>query len=281
MSGLLWLASYPKSGNTWLRIFLANLAGGSSAPADINRLATTQFAARELWDDLVGWETSELLPSEREQLRLPAQLALAARRSNTPIKTHEVFADPVDGYPRFAAAATRAVLYVVRNPLDVAVSLSHHNGESLDATITFMNDPRAAVQAGANALQEFQLLCDWSTHVRSWVDAPHMPVCVLRYEDMLATPERTFLRAAQAAGWPSDSEEIARAVARSRFEELRWQEAERGFVERMAYRPFFREGRSGGWRGQLTARQVGRILERHAETMRQFGYLESDGSIPG
>ncbi|HVU33127.1 MAG TPA: sulfotransferase domain-containing protein [Opitutaceae bacterium] len=280
MTGLLWLASYPKSGNTWLRIFLANLASGSSAPAEINRLTTAQFAARELWDDLVGWETSELLPSEREQLRLPAQMALAARMPDTPIKTHEVFADPQDGRRRFAAPAIRAVLYIVRNPLDVAVSLSHHNGESLDEAISFMNDSRAALSARANALQEYQLICDWSTHVRSWADAPNLPVCVLRYEDMLAVPGRTFLRAAQAAGWPSDPAGVARAVAQSRFEELQRQEVEHGFGERMANRPFFRQGRSGVWRGQLTARQVGRILERHADTMRRFGYLAADGSIP-
>lgn len=279
MSGLLWLASYPKSGNTWLRIFLANLAAGSSAPVDINCLTTTQFAARELWDDLVGWETSELLPSEREALRLPAQIALAARMPDAAVKTHEVFADPQDGNPRFAAAAARAVLYIVRNPLDVAVSLSHHNGESLDEAISFMNDSRAALAAEPNARQEYQLICDWSVHVRSWADAPNMPVCVLRYEDMLAAPERTFLRAAQVAGGRSDPEEIARAIAQSRFVELQRQETERGFVERMANRPFFRHGRSGGWRGLLTARQVGRIIERHADTMRRFGYLDSDGAI--
>ncbi|HWZ95166.1 MAG TPA: sulfotransferase domain-containing protein [Opitutaceae bacterium] len=277
MKGLLWLASYPKSGNTWLRVFLANLRAGAGAPADINRLDTTQFAARELWDQAVGWETAELLPAEREALRLPIQEALAGRAGEPPIKTHEVFSDPRDGRPRFSRHATRCVLYVVRNPLDVAVSLSHYNRESLDAAIAFINDPVAALDCPPNAQQEHQLICDWSTHVRSWTEAPELPVCVLRYEDMLAAPEAAFGRAAQAAGWAADPARVAQAVARSRFEELQQQENEKGFVERMANRAFFRRGRSGDWRGQLTTRHVGQICERHGDVMRKFGYLDAQG----
>jgi len=214
MTGILRLASYPKSGNTWLRVFLANLRADSSAPADINRLRTGQFAARELWDRLTGWETGELLPDEREGLRMPAQEILASQLPDMPIKTHEVFADPRDGRPRFSQRATRGVLYVVRNPLDVAVSLSHYNGESLDRTIAFMNDPTAALDCPPHAQQEYQLICDWSTHVRSWAEAPGMAVCVLRYEDMLATPEATFGRAALATcpsidGVPSSAAQCA------------------------------------------------------------------------
>lgn len=281
MNGILWLASYPKSGNTWLRVFLANLRTDASTPADINRLETSQFAARELWDRTVGWETAELLPAEREALRLPMQEALAWQTPDTPVKTHEVWADPADGRPRFARSATRGAIYLVRNPLDVVVSLSHHNGGSLDAAITFLNDPRATLTFAPHARLATQLLCDWSTHVSSWSDALGWPVSVLRYEDLLATPEATFGRAARAAGMLAEPDRVAHAVARSRFSELQRQETEKGFAERGANANFFRAGRSGEWRAKLTARQVAQIVERHGETMQRFGYLAPDGSIPG
>lgn len=279
MKGITWLASYPKSGNTWLRVFLANLRAGGRAPAHINRLHTTQFAARELLDRTIGWETSELGQAEWEALRLPTQEALAAQGAEVPVKTHEAFADPRDGKPRFSRTASRGAIYVVRNPLDVAVSLSHYWGKSVDVAIAFMNDPRAELAYGPNGPQVSQLLCDWSTHVRSWMDGAGMPVCVLRYEDMLAFPEKTFEEAARAAGLSTQPADVAGAVARSGFEQLQRQEAENGFLERTTKRVFFRAGRSGEGREKLTARQVDLIIERHGEIMRRFGYLDSPGQV--
>lgn len=274
MKGILWLASYPKSGNTWLRVFLANLRMERDVPADINALATAQFSSRELLDRAIGWKTADLRPEELAELRLPAQEILAQTMAEVPIKTHEVFADPQDGRALFSRLATRGVIYVVRNPLDVAISLGHHRGENIDATIAFMNDPRAMLSLPPRAAHLSQLLCDWSTHVKSWVDASECNVCVLRYEDMLASPEKAFVRAAQAAGIQVDATRIARAVNYSSLAELQRQEADKGFAERATGRAFFREGRSGGWREKLASRQVAAIVERHRDMMRRFGYLD-------
>ncbi len=281
MNGITWLASYPKSGNTWLRAFLANLRAGGAAPADINFLNTGQFSSRELLDRAIGWETSELAPAEWAALRLPTQEMLAAQMPEVPMKTHEVFADPLDGRRLFSPRASRCALYVVRNPLDVAVSLSHYWGNSQDAAVAFMNDPRAELTFAPNGPQVSQLLCDWSTHVLSWVDAPSdFPVCVLRYEDMLAMPEQAFGRAALAAGLSTNPEDVSRAIAHSRFDQLQRQESEKGFVERTTNRVFFRAGRSGEGREKLTARQVETIIEHHGAVMRRFGYLDSHGRLP-
>ncbi len=275
MKSVLWLASYPKSGNTWLRVFLANLRSGGSAPANINELATSQFAARELLDRIIGWKTAELSLEELAMLRLPAQEILAREAPEIPIKTHEAFVDPRDGRPLFSLSATRAAIYVIRDPLDVAVSLAHHQGASLEKAIAFMNDSQATVDSGPNGTHVAQLLGDWSAHVSSWSDAPGLNVCVLRYEDMLATPKKTFGRAALAAGIVADAARIDQAIAHSSFEQLQRQEAEKGFAESAKNRVFFRAGHRGTWRGKLTARQAATIIERHKEMMRRFDYLDA------
>lgn len=281
MSGITWLASYPKSGNTWLRVFLANLRAGGAVEADINALGTLQLSAREVVERQLGWESSEFTSEELEALRGPVQRALARSTSELPpIKTHEVFALPSSGRPRFCAEATRTAIYIVRNPLDVVVSLSHHWGVDFDHAIAVLNDAEARLASAPPEWLLPQVLADWSTHVASWADTTVVPVTVLRYEDMLARPRETFVRAARAAGIDAPAEAIERAIEHARFENLQQQEAAKGFREQAASRSFFREGRSGTWRGKLEARQVAAIVARHESTMRRFGYLENLHDLP-
>lgn len=66
---IIWLASYPKSGNTWFRIFLANLFSGAKQPANINELQDTSIASnRQMFDEAAGIASSDLTPQEIEIL---------------------------------------------------------------------------------------------------------------------------------------------------------------------------------------------------------------------
>ena len=273
-----WLASYPKSGNTWLRVLLANLL--TDAPADINRLNSSQLATREIYDRAVGWETADFSADEFAALRLGVQESFAAQHPGALLKTHDAFLRPGDGAPQFSLRATRCAFYLLRNPLDVVVSLGHHLGLTVDASIAMLNAPDAGLRYAPNEVQLPQLLGDWSAHVAGWVDATGITVIPLRYEDLLEAPEATFAEACRRAGFSDDPARIAAAVARSSFQNLQRQEQERGFGERMTKRVFFRHGRAGTWRAVLTAGQVAAIVDRHGEVMRRFGYLAADGSIP-
>jgi len=67
---IVWLASYPKSGNTWMRIFLANLINGSSTPIDLNDLISNGSSfSRPMIDDALGFDTGDLTPEECARLR--------------------------------------------------------------------------------------------------------------------------------------------------------------------------------------------------------------------
>jgi hypothetical protein len=279
MKGIVWLASYPKSGNTWFRAFLANLLHGGAQPVDINGFDTNNFASRSGYDCALGWESSDLTPGEIEGARLAVQEVIA-REEDAVFKVHEAFTDPRHGQPLFSRAATRAALYFLRNPLDVAASFSHHSGKDLDSTIARMNNPVAVMAAAKDDLnvQLPQPVGTWSHHVSSWVDAPGLPVHVLRYEDMLARPQEVFTAACRFAGFPDDAERVALALAHSRFEVLQAQEQAKGFRESVGGRAFFRKGRAGAWREVLSATQVSAIVQQHGKVMRRFGYLSADGT---
>lgn len=279
MKGIVWLASYPKSGNTWFRAFLANLLHGGEKPVDINAFDTNNFASRPGFDRALGWESSDLTLTEIEGARLAVQEVIA-REENAVFKVHEAFTDPRNGQPLFSVPATRAVIYFLRHPLDVAVSFSHHRGKEVDNTIARMNNPLAVMAANDDGLdlQLPQPLGSWSSHVRSWVDTPGLPVHVLRYEDMLARSHEVFTAACRFAGFPDDAARVARALEHSNFEVLRRQEQAKGFRESVGGRAFFRKGQAGAWREVLSPTQVAAIVQTHGDVMRRFGYLNADGS---
>ena len=280
MKGIIWLASYPKSGNTWLRIFITNLERDEETRASINELDfVSGSGARDYFDEAVGYKAGELTCDEVDRLR-PEVYAYESlvRDEAFYCKVHDAFARLPDGRPLFPPEVSLKAVYVIRNPLDVCVSFAHHQETTdLDAVIESMADPAHAFGACPHDQipQLRQRLLTWSEHVLSWVGS-EMPVHLMRYEDMKLCPLLTFTACAEFLGLPHDPERVVRALDRSSFEELRQQEEGEGFDEAPSARSFFREGRVGSWRDALTPRQAARIVRDHRDVMRRFGYLTDD-----
>lgn len=279
---LVWLASYPKSGNTWMRVFLTNLLRGGAAPVDINELTEVDHAASTArFDELAGVESGDLTPAEIERLRPVIQAEMAAGRTGPRfVKIHDAPFGPASGELLVPTSATRGVLYIVRNPLDVAVSYAHHRDTDVDETIGVMADPGHSLsdRSGSLRIQLPQHLGTWSDHVTGWVDAPGLDVHVARYEDMKRSPLETFAAVAAFAGLDAEPGEIERAVSFSDFRELRRQEDLAGFADgSQQAEAFFRRGEAGAWRDELTPSQIRRIVADHGDVMRRFGYLDPQG----
>ena len=279
MAGIYWLASYPKSGNTWFRAFLRNLQENGAAPVDINELNTGGIASARGWlDEVLGFDTAELTPDEVERLR-PEVYRWALRDAGIGYhKIHDAYILTAAGEPLISREATLGALYIIRNPLDVALSAANHWHCSIDAAIASLGNPNMALCRSRQALpaQVRQRLGSWSEHVLSWVDAPELKVEVIRYEDLLAAPLPTFTRAARFLELPHEVERVEKAIRFSAFQELARQEQEKGFRERpQRTERFFRAGQSGGWRQKLTTGQIERVIADHAGVMRRFGYTVS------
>ena len=284
MSGIIWLASYPKSGNTWFRVFLANLLGDSDEPASINRLGKTPIASsRLLFDDEIGFEASDLTADEIDRLRPELYIHLAQKVSGPVfMKIHDAFLYLDDNRPLIPQDATAGALYFIRNPLDVAVSFAHHSGWDYDTTISRMADDGFTSCEKKDRLhnQLRQKLLSWSGHAESWVDQTPFDVQVVRYEDMLQNPFETFATASRVVGLDPSDDEILRALEHSSFQRLRAQEEAEGFIEKHpSASTFFRSGKIGSWREELNCAQVRRIVHDHGQVMRRFGYLGEQGEV--
>lgn len=273
---LVWLVSYPKSGNTWLRILLTHLIDACHDTADINALTIGGDAAsRRLIDALGHCPASELTLEELDALRPAAYRQFADRYTELGfLKVHDAYRHTVHGEPIFPAEITRAVVYLIRDPLDVAVSFAHHLDTGVDDVIEYMNNN--FIFAGDREKfqrQVHQPLLDWSRHVRSWTEQTRMPVVVVRYEDLHAAPMRSLKRILDRVGLFFEDPAIERAIDLSRFKRLQQQETACGFYEKPpTSSPFFRTGKVGDWRRFLDAAQIAKLVRHHGTIMERFGY---------
>jgi aryl sulfotransferase len=282
MSQIVWLASYPKSGNTWLRIFLANFQARENRPADINDLDAGGISSdRCAADNALGVECSDLTPDELDRYR-PAVYRNVAQCSEKDlfIKIHDAYTFNSNAEPLIPADVTRAAVYLVRNPLDVAVSFAHHANEALNDTVDRMSRETMTFAEHHDRLDLHlpQRLMSWSQHVLSWLDQRAIPVRVMRYEDMYRRPVEEFTETIRFIGLEVDVERVRLAVAFSSFETLRQQELKHGFREKpYGAASFFRGGGVDGWRETLTKSQVERLVHDHGAVMRRLGYLSESG----
>lgn len=291
MTRTIWLASYPKSGNTWFRMLVANLFATDDKPVDINDLPERRgiASARGPFDYLTLIDSGLLTHDEIDGLRprVYEELARGAdddeydKQQDVPpvrfVKVHDAYTATPKGEPLLAGrCGAEGAILIVRDPRDVAPSLANHHRSSIDDAIAFMNDPEVvyAGRPGRLHQQLRQKLLSWSSHVASWLDQADIPVHSIRYEDMQSDTVATFRRALHFAGHPASDEAITRAVRYADFAELHRQEAEKGFRE-LPPKPggaFFRRGVVGGWRDELGVEQVAQIEAAHAPMMLRLGY---------
>ena len=282
-----WLVSYPKSGNTWLRLMLtAYYAETEPSNFDINglTLASDMSASSHIFSNLMFVDPGDLTDAEIAELQ-PRCYSAWSDSVETPVwvKIHDARTFNAKGIALVPCNAIRTVVYLVRNPLDVAVSYAFHAGEAdigryvdklcdSDASIGGAPDRNGRV---GDPRQTRQQLLSWSEHVTSWLDADDIDPLVVRYEDMLEDPARQLLRVLKHCDPKADIESarLQKAVDATRFEALQAQEAEAGFYERGSKQTrFFRRGRSGDWHHHLSPVHVERIVRAHRTLMERFGY---------
>lgn len=254
----MWLASYPKSGNTWVRFMACNLLYGRQESAS---------------------SVSALIPDIHE-------LGPHARNFSRAglVKTHFVHSPSVPLMERTAGA-----IYVLRRPEDVAVSNFHYaqrsaavdgSGESfaryVDAFIACRGDPRWR-DLGMGS---------WEENVRSWLRIQHgFPVMLIKYEDLSRDPEGICGQLAQLLRPNATPGEIRAAADNSSFQRMREIEASDIRNRRVGifYKPylqdsidagrrFMRQGSVGGGAAELTVDQRARLTAAFASLLGELGY---------
>jgi hypothetical protein len=277
--GIVWLASYPKSGNTWLRAFLYHLvriANGIPREEDelnkLDRASGYEAKLFGLFQQYLQKPLGEATRLEVMRARPLVHLAVAERMPTVAMmKTHNLLGE-LAGMPTINLTASVGAIYIVRDPRDVAPSLAKHLGSTIDEAIGVM--ATSAFSTDNQPETAFEVWGSWSEHVASWGSEPNKAILVVRYEDMLAAPTETFGKIIAHLRQETPPEQLTEAIELSSFDKLKRLEEESAFreVSPRAER-FFVSGTSGGWREKLTSEQVARIESDHRQQMQRFGYL--------
>jgi hypothetical protein len=274
---IIWLASYPKSGNTWFRSFLTALTTGTEV--NLDKMNTDGiFSNKVVLEKTLDLDADHLLPHQIEEYQRIVYNYLS-KTADKPkfIKIHDAFTFSKNT-PLIPEEATKVAIYLIRNPLDVTLSLANHVGLNVDQTIEkYITNPNGAfIKRKSSASTQFhQPLGSWNMHVESWLSKPKFPVHFVKYEDLKTKPFLVFSDALKAMGLTYSEEQIQNAIAETEFEKLQKKEKEKGFKEKpIDSVAFFRKGKVGSWREELTIEQIQKIKTANEPMMRHFNYWE-------
>ena len=273
MSGLkriIWIASYPKSGNTWMRSLLAHYFMPPGQAPDINNLRnfTTADVRQDFYDAANGGPYKGTDLKAWMRVRPQALRLIAGSRPNHHfVKTH-CQTIRIEGQDIIPPEVTSGGIYLIRNPFDLAPSFARHQSADIDTAIERMCNPDTVMGTPTGI---FDVLGRWDDHVHSWTTAPGLKRRVIRYEDLLTKPAREMRGLLEVfLGQKVDGAKLARAIKATAFDKMQKQEREQGFTEKPeGMANFFAKGQSGVWKDDLTPAQVGRIREAFLPALEQ------------
>ena len=281
-----WLQSYPKSGNTWVRIFLS--AYIQDKEPDINDLVAT-ISDQMIEAHKIGFELDDIgidlahygLIRPMALLRVAYTYQLKKDKEQVDgkdvpliLKTHAANAIVTDSR-LIPQSITDKVVVIIRDPRDIAISYAKHYALDMDEAVKTMVDRRATLFDKEADEKPPHHVMSWNENVYTYASATDLDVTIVKYEQLKEDPVRYFTHILKWYGMPVDEMRVRRAVKNCEISKLRKQEEVNGFGETSKKADkFFGKGIVGEGVSVLTREQQD-ILEEHCKPMMiEFGYLE-------
>jgi hypothetical protein len=287
MKNIIWISSYPKSGNTMLRLFLSGYLFTKEGIIDDLKIAKaiSKFNTQRVYKYLgnkLNVEKINLNPNLISNHFIDVQLKLYKNfpKNTFFFKTHNAFSNY--NMQNFTNnKITRDVIYIVRDPRDVLLSQMHHyNFDTQKISLEYiLNETRFSY--GSLKKQTFpEIISSWKNHFNSWYDfiKQNNIGIIVRYEDIVSNPEINFMNILKyllKEGKSSiNQEKFANTLKSINIQNLKKIEIRDGFDERTSQDElFFRSGKVNQWRNIIQP-EIRKILEQQLkDEMKLLKYL--------
>ena len=279
---IIWLASYPKSGNTWLRSLIASYFYSNNGSFNFKLLDNIdQFPSPQFFknyeDPLSEPEaTSNFWINEQEKINKEKKIRF--------LKTHNALCK-INSNSFTDEKNTIGAIYIVRDPRNLITSLAHHYQIDQNEAFNFMvNTKKALIEKSNNKFVGFVPILSWDLHLESWINCKKFPVLVIRYEDLLTSAFDTFKKVISFINKLSpisnklDEIKISQSINSCSFDKLEKLEKNNGFHEAMENKnnnkkiKFFNLGKDNNYKKLLEPKLTKKITDLYKSQIEKFNY---------
>ena len=282
MNKIIWIASYPKSGNTWLRYFLGNyyFNNKDNFQPEIIKNIKKFHLDKELIKSKFHNQDFIKNPYNVSKYWIESQKKLEIKKGNVVfLKTHNALIN-IENNEFTNSDLTLAIIYIIRDPRDVVVSYSKYRHLDYDKTIEHMIGSKANIPfvRDAKDASNIEITGSWAFHYNSWKDGiSEIPRIIIKYEDLLSNSEKIFTNIIKFLSnimmFEVNYKKIKSSNNLSKFTKLKNFEAKNNFFENNSSENFFRIGKSGNWKKELNKDQIKKIEDSFKNEMINLGYL--------
>jgi len=276
---IIWLSSYPKSGNTYLRSFLSAYYYTNDGSFNFDLLKfIEQFPDKQFFQSFMKTK------KEASEKWLPLQRKIVKSNKIKFLKTHSAYGS-YDGSPFTSSEVTIGGIYIVRDPRNVVCSLMNHFSLSKKDALSMLLDENRGIKSKENNFATYTFLSSWSNHFKSWANIKSFKTKLIKYEDLQDNAEEIFKNTILFInnlinnGQGIDYQKFNKALDTTKFKILKKRENEGGFLEAMFSEekgrkiPFFNLGFENNWKNNLSNEAVKEIEYRFEKEMKELNYL--------
>lgn len=263
-----WIASYPRSGNTWVRAFITAYANNGTI--DINNIMQTGDKHPAYYASIIKPPIGTWTMADQAMLKPAAMMRMLGDAGNNLIlKTHDCNL-AIAGVEQIPPNLTRTAIYVVRDPRDVALSFKNHYAmPTMEAAVDQMLNDETLTRFPDSGL--FVPQRSWQKHVGSWTRTLPYEVLTLRYEDLLENPFEHFSKVVRLLKMDFDARLIKKSIEACSFEKFQAAEQASGFQEGVG-QTFFYKGQAKRWKKELDPALQDRVVKACRQQMKIFDY---------
>ncbi len=271
---IIWLASYPKSGNTWVRAFISTCLVGNSQKIFNNIGKIRSFPKKKEFFGIVDEKVLRKDHMKLFEYFISAQAKINENNKLNIMKTHNAWCS-VKGFGFSNEKNTLGSIYIIRDPRSVAVSYAYHANISFEESVSIILKEN---YIGLNEKFYPEARLSWNHHVSTWTNNP-LPKLIIRYEDLHKNQFKyfrsivTFINKFLNNKIELSDDEIEEIINSCSFENLSKIEKEIGFIERAGERNFFRKGNVDEWQKCLPAKMIKKIETNCNDLMKKLNYL--------